>query len=120
MRNPFGRQRLYPKENKKMKTLTLILAASLSLAALPALAQQNNANANAPGQDRTCLVTTGVADSWADADIVDAKWLPRKAAESQAKQDPTHMKVFDYANDPLVTGGTYASAEELCNEHFAK
>lgn len=103
-----------------MKTLALILAASLSLAALPAIAQGNNANASAPGQDRTCLVTTGVPDSWTDADVVDTKWLPRKAAEAQAKKDPTHLKVFDYANDPLVTGGTYASAEELCNKHFTK
>ncbi|MDB5542766.1 MAG: hypothetical protein JWQ89_4493 [Devosia sp.] len=28
------------------------------------------------------------------------------------------MQTFDYANDPLVTGGTYASAEELCNKYF--
>lgn len=75
-------------------------------------------NADAPGQDRVCLVTTGTANSWNDVDIVDTKWLPRKAAEQQAGKDPTKLRVFDYSNDPLVTNGTYASAEELCNEHF--
>ena len=42
----------------------------------------------------------------------------RKAAEAQASKDPSTMRVFDYGNDPLVTGGTYASAEELCEKHF--
>ncbi len=103
-----------------MKTLPVLIAMLASLAAGPTLAQDNNANPAAPGQDRTCLVTTGVPDSWNDVDIVGTKWLPRKAAEAQAKKDPTTMRTFEYANDPLVTGGTYASAEELCNEHFAK
>lgn len=103
-----------------MKTLPVLIAMLVSLAAGPALAQDNNANPAAPGQDRTCLVTTGVPNSWADVDIVDAKWLPRKAAEAQAKRDPATMRTFEYANDRLVTGGTYASAEELCKEHFAK
>jgi hypothetical protein len=101
-----------------MKTLPVLIAMLVSLTAAPALAQDNNANPAAPGQDRTCLVTTGVPNSWNDVDIVGAKWLPRKAAEAQAKKDPSTMKTFEYANDALVTGGTYASAEELCNEHF--
>ena len=46
------------------------------------------------------------------------KWLPRKAAEAQASKDPSTLRVFDYSKDPLVTGGTYASAEDLCNKHF--
>jgi len=102
-----------------MKTMLMIIGASALLAATPVLAQgNNNANPNAPGQDRTCLVTTGVPNSWNDADVTGTKWLPRKAAEAQAKKDPSTMKTFDYANDPLVTNGTYASAEELCNKHF--
>ena len=43
------------------------------------------------------------------------RW-PRAAAS----KNPTMEKVFDYTNDPLVTNGTYASAEELCNKHFVK
>jgi hypothetical protein len=102
-----------------MKTLPLVIAMLGSLAVAPALAQDNNANPAAPGQDRTCLVTTGVPNSWNDVDVASTKWLPRKAAEAQAQKDPSTMRTFDYANDPLVTGGTYASAEELCNKHFA-
>ena len=74
--------------------------------------------ADAPGQDGTCLVTTKNANSWNDTDVASTKWLPRKAAEAQASKDSTTMRVFDYENDPLVTGGTYASAEELCEKHF--
>jgi hypothetical protein len=102
---------------KKILVALTLVAASL---AAPALAESSNANANAPGQDRVCLVTTGTANSWNDVDVVSTKWLPRKAAEAQAAKDPTMEKVFDYTNDPLVLNGTYASAEELCNKHFAK
>lgn len=101
-----------------MKNLP-ILAAIIALGAMPAIAESNNANANAPGQDRVCLVTTGTPNSFNDVDVVGTKWLPRKAAEAQAKKDPSKERVFDYSNDPLVTGGKYASAEELCNTHFA-
>ena len=100
-------------------TLTAIVLTTAMLAG-PALAESSNASPKAPGQDRTCLVTTGTANSWNDADIVATKWLPRKAAESQASKDPTTMQVFDYSNDPLVLDKTYASAEELCNKHFLK
>lgn len=100
-----------------MRILSTLVAIAV-LSAVPAMAEDNSANPAAPGQDRTCLVTTGVPNSWNDVDIVSAKWLPRKAAEAQAKKDPATMKTFEYANDPLVTGGTYDSAEELCNKHF--
>jgi hypothetical protein len=105
-----------------MKSMFMIIGAAAVLAATPVLAQNsnNNANPNAPGQDRTCLVTTGVPNSWNDVDVTGAKWLPRKAAEAQAQKDPSTMRTFEYENDPLVTNGTYASAEELCNKHFAK
>jgi hypothetical protein len=82
------------------------------------LAQSNNANPDAPGQDRVCLVTTGKPGSFNDADVTDTKWLPRKAAEKQASKDPSRLRVFNYTNDRLVTGRTYASAEELCKTHF--
>jgi hypothetical protein len=102
-----------------MQKLSIIFAVA-ALCCTPVIAQDNKANPAAPGQDRTCLVTTGVPNSWNDVDIVSAKWLPRKAADAQAKKDPTTMRTFEYASDPLVTGGKYASAEELCNKHFTK
>ncbi|CAN7144689.1 hypothetical protein ASC89_22585 [Devosia sp. Root413D1] len=102
-----------------MRTLP-ILAAIMALSIGPAVAQDNNANPGAPGQDRVCLVTTGTPNSFNDVDVTGTKWLPRKAAEAQAKKDPSRERVFDYTSDPLVTGGRYASAEELCNTHFDK
>jgi hypothetical protein len=96
----------------KMTTLAALVLGSGSAA----IAQSNSANA--PGQDKTCLVTTSKANSFNDADVASTKWLPRKAAEEQASKDPTMMKVFDYDQDPLVLNKTYASAEELCNKHF--
>lgn len=101
-----------------MRTLP-ILVAIIALGTLPALAESTNANPAAPGQDRVCLVTTGTPDSFNDVDVVSTKWLPRKAADAQAAKDPSTMKVFDYTSDPLVTGGQYKSAEELCNTRFA-
>ena len=82
------------------------------------LATAESKKANAPGQDRTCLVTTKTAGSFNDVDVADTKWLPRKAAEKQASKDPSKMRVFNYDQDPLVANKTYASAEELCNKHF--
>ena len=68
-----------------------------------AMAQSdNNANPDAPGQDRVCLVTTDNPGSFNDADVASTKWLPRKAAEQQASKNPDTMKVFDYDNDPLA------------------
>jgi hypothetical protein len=102
-----------------MKSLISAALALSLLGSTAALAQSgNNANPDAPGQDRTCLVTTGTPDSWNDSDVVGTQWLPRKAAEAQAAADPSTMRVFDYADDPLVEDGTYASAEALCNTHF--
>jgi hypothetical protein len=100
---------------KSIVSVTLVAACFLGLAA-PSLAQGKSTSA--PGQDGTCLVTTGTPGSFNDADVVDAKWLPRKAAEAQASKDPQSMRTFEYSKDALVTGGTYASAEELCNNHF--
>ena len=104
-----------------MKTLALAALATVCLAGMPGIsfAQGNNANENAPGQDRACLVTTGTPGNFNDDQIIDAKWLPRKAAEAQAAKDPSTMMVDDYADDDLVgEGKLYATGEELCNEHF--
>jgi hypothetical protein len=106
--------------------MKIILSTSIAAACFlgltgASLAQSNNANANAPGQDRACLVTTGTPGSFNDTDIVSSKWLPRKAAEAQAANDPNTMIVDDYADDPSVgEGKDYATGEELCNKHFAK
>jgi hypothetical protein len=96
----------------RMAMITAIAAATASSAFAEAK------KASAPGQDRTCLVTTKTPGSFNDTDVVNAKWLPRKAAEAQASKDPNTMRVFDYDRDPLVVNKTYASAEELCNTHF--
>ena len=106
-----------------MKTLLGAAAAAACFIGLTSvsIAQDNNANANAPGQDRACLVASGTPGRFNDTDIVHSKWLPRKAAEAQAAKDPKTMMVDDYADDPLVgEGKAYATGEELCNEHFAK
>jgi hypothetical protein len=97
----------------------VLAAACLSVLAGPAVAQGNNANPNAPGQDKTCLVTTTVPDNFDNVNV-DAQWLPRKAAKAQADKDPTMKRIYDYTkeNEPLLANNTYASAEELCNELF--
>jgi len=101
-----------------MKSIVSITVAAACIVGFAGTAAAQGNSANAPGQDRTCLVTTGTPGSFGDTDIVDSKWLPRTAAEAQASKSPDTMKTFDYAGDGLVTGGTYASAEELCNNHF--
>ena len=63
-------------------------------------------------------MTSKKPNSFNDTAGSGTKWLPSKAAEAQASKDPTTLRVFDYSKDPLVTGGTYASAEDLCNKHF--
>jgi hypothetical protein len=100
----------------KMLVKMAMIAAIAAATAGSALAESKKASA--PGQDRTCLVTTKTAGSFNDTDVANAKWLPRKAAEAQASKDPNMMRVFNYDQDPLVLNKTYASAEELCNNHF--
>lgn len=76
----------------------LAIAGALALTfATGAIAQNNEArgnSANAPGQDRVCLLTFNDADNvaaGANADIVQAQWLPRRAAEQQASQHPERV-----------------------------
>ena len=45
-------------------------------------------NPDAPGQDRACLVTTS---GGANGRVVETKWLPRKAAQSQADNQTTFV-----------------------------
>lgn len=60
-------------------------------------------SANAPGHDRVCLVTTSGGASGA---ITDTKWLPRKAATSQANNDTTFV-----GTNPIVA--TQAGCDSL-------
>ena len=100
-----------------MKTLmTVAISLALIAGGSTAVLAQGKC-AEAPGQDRTCLVESKNG-SFNDVDVAGAKWLPRKAAEAQAAKDPTKLRTFEYANDPLVLNGTYDSAEDLCKTHF--
>jgi hypothetical protein len=110
-------------EKKTMKTIAIIVAAA-ALAASPALAQNTNANPNAPGQDRDCLITwmsEAEATSAANATAVSGKYLPRKAAEAQAAKSGGKARVFDYSDDtwPTTAGGSVtitsnAEEQEFC------
>jgi hypothetical protein len=100
-----------------MKTLMTVAVALVLMTGGSTAALAQGKSAEAPGQDRTCLVQSKNG-SFNDVDVASAKWLPRKAAEAQAAKDPTNLRTFEYANDPLVLDGTYDSAEDLCNTHF--
>ena len=99
-----------------MRTLNIAVMSLLFAIAVSGGGFAASQKANAPGQDRTCLITSKNG-GFNDADVGNTQWLPRKAAEKQDSQDP-NKRVFDYTNDPLVLNGTYASAEELCKNHF--
>lgn len=96
-----------------MQKVLLALAgiAALALPANLAGAQSNNANPAAPGQDRVCLVTFEThqqAQAGADADVVSAKVLPRKAAQAQADYEQGGaVRVFEYG------AATKATCERL-------
>jgi hypothetical protein len=89
-----------------------LLFASLSagLLAAPAAASPGN-SADAPGQDKVCLITWGSAadaNSGADATALSGKYLPRKAAEAQAAKSGGKSRVFDYSNSTQnVNTGSY-------------
>jgi len=88
----------------------LVISLSAGLLAVPAFASPGN-SADAPGQDRVCLITWGNsadANSGADATALSGKYLPRKAAEAQAAQSGGKARVFDYSNSTqAVNTGTY-------------
>jgi hypothetical protein len=89
---------------------TAFLAAAV-LAAPPLAAGANSNKADAPGQDKVCLITWGSAAdaaSGADATALNGKYLPRKAAEAQAANSGGKSRVFDYSNSTqAVNTGTY-------------
>ena len=91
------------------------IAATLAAAAfmtVPLAAQAGpGKSADAPGQDKVCLITWGSAAdaaSGADATALNGKYLPRKAAEQQAANSGGKSRVFDYSNSTqAVNTGTY-------------
>jgi hypothetical protein len=87
----------------------LIAAAVVGLSTFAGAATGQSGNsANAPGQDRVCLITWATpqdAATGADATALEGKYLPRRAAEAQAAQSGGRSRVFDYS-DRTVTGNT--------------
>ena len=87
-----------------MRKVLIAVTGALTIAFSTGLAtaESNKANANAPGQDRVCLITFGDHDqatAGADADIVSTKYLPRKAAEAQADYDKGGaVRIFEYGD----------------------
>lgn len=92
-----------------MRKLLLVLtsAAALATPAGFALAESSNANQNAPGQDRVCLITFGTheqATAGGNADIISTKYLPRRAAQAQADYDNGGaVRIFEYGDSTQAT-----------------
>jgi uncharacterized SAM-dependent methyltransferase len=95
-------------------TIAALTALALSIAPAASLAQ----NANAPGQDRVCLVETSVPGNFANENVISTKYLPRKAAEAQAKGDTQRFLLADYSNEAEVLNGTYDDARDFCENYF--
>ncbi len=101
---------------KKFLIAALVAGVAAAPASLPAF--QGN-KADAPGQDRVCLITWGSAAdaaSGADATALNGRYLPRRAAEQQAARSSGRSRVFDYSNSTQnVNTGNYVitnNAEE--------
>ena len=94
------------------KQIAATLAATAFLTA-PLAAQPTGSgkSADAPGQDKVCLITWGSAAdaaSGADATALNGKYLPRKAAEAQASKSGGKSRTFDYSNSTQAGNtGTY-------------
>lgn len=106
--------------------MKLLIASSAALAAFAgvAAAQPNGNSADAPGQDRVCLITWNTpadAQSGADATAVSGRYLPRRAAEAQAAQSGGRSRVFDYSGR-TVTGntGTFTIANNEDERRFCE
>ena len=96
-----------------MKRIYLASMAA-GLLALPGGAsafQAHGNSADAPGQDRVCLITWATpqdAASGADATALSGRYLPRRAAEAQASHSGGKSRAFDYSNSTQnVNTGNY-------------
>ena len=95
----------------RKQTAATLAAAALITAPLAAQSTTAGKSAEAPGQDKVCLITwASAADAatGADATALNGKYLPRKAAEQQAENSGGKARVFDYSNSTqAVNTGTY-------------
>lgn len=102
---------------------TAFLAAAV-LAAGPLAAGPNSNKADAPGQDKVCLISWGSAadaSSGADSTALNGKYLPRKAAEAQAANSGGKSRVFDYSNSTqAVNTGTYVITDNEQERAFCE
>ena len=76
-------------------------SAALGALALAGGASAQGNSADAPGQDKVCLITwANAADAatGADATAQSGRYLPRRAAEQQAARSGGRSRVFDYSN----------------------
>jgi len=74
---------------------------ALGLVAFAGAAAAQGGSADAPGQDKVCLITwANAADAatGADATATSGRYLPRRAAEQQAARSGGRSRVFDYSN----------------------
>ena len=99
------------------KYLTPAVAIFLATASA-GIAAENKANANAPGQDRVCLITFNKAGTSANVDVTSAKILPRKAAEAQSSDT---MKIYEYGPNGELTADACACLDNpatraTCNQ----
>ena len=98
-----------------MRSTFIAALAAAALAAPGAVGafQAHGNSADAPGQDRVCLITWGSAadaNSGADATALSGHYLPRRAAEAQAAQSGGKARAFDYSNSTqAVNTGTYVT-----------
>lgn len=108
-----------------LKLKIAALAGAAALAACPFAAQAGpGQSADAPGQDKVCLITwASAADAatGADATALSGKYLPRKAAEAQAANSGGKSRVFDYSNSTQnVNTGSYVITNNAQERAFCE
>lgn len=104
--------------------IAAIAAAALAAPGAAGAVQAHGNSADAPGQDRVCLITWGSAadaQSGADATALSGRYLPRRAAEAQAAHSDGKSRVFDYSNSTqAVNTGTYVIANNEQERAFCE
>ena len=108
-----------------MRNLIIVpVAASLLAFAGAAAADPRGNSADAPGQDRVCLITWATpqdAATGADATALEGKYLPRNAAEAQAARSGGRSRVFDYSNSTQnVNTGNYVITNNAQERAFCE
>jgi hypothetical protein len=110
-----------------MRKLSTAMLSGIALTMTAPLAAQNatpGKSSDAPGQDRVCLITWGSAAdaaSGADSTALSGKYLPRKAAETQAANSGGKARAFDYSNSTQnVNTGSYTIANNEQERAFCE